>query len=176
MDLRLPHELSREQKHDYFRRLIRKTPTSSAFKKYMGRMSFSRPFMYWPRDSGFMVRLYQATKMQDVQPYAVVTHVVTCQGRDHVVNIRSGCQSLVVVNVHFEPDLTLRSSRERLRLITPLWPQYPDAIGMIMGDFNICEPEEGRFNVWNQTFTDGDMEESCSVSFFISSSSRNCPA
>ena len=26
-----------------------------------------------------------------------------------------------------------------------------------MGDFNICEPEEGRFNVWNQTFTDGDQ-------------------
>ena len=25
-----------------------------------------------------------------------------------------------------------------------------------MGDFDICEPEAGRFNVWNQTFTDGD--------------------
>ena len=25
-----------------------------------------------------------------------------------------------------------------------------------MGDFNICDPEEGRFNVWNQPFTDGD--------------------
>ena len=22
---------------------------------------------------------------------------------------------------------------------------------------NICDPEEGRFNVWNQTFTDGDL-------------------
>ena len=50
----------------------------------------------------------------------------------------------------------MRSLRERLCLITPHWPQYPDATGMIMGDFNICEPEEGRFNVWNQTFTDGD--------------------
>ena len=28
-----------------------------------------------------------------------------------------------------------------------------------MGDFNFCEPEEGRFNVWNQTFTDGDMRK-----------------
>ena len=28
-----------------------------------------------------------------------------------------------------------------------------------MGDFNMCEPEEGRFNVWNQTFTEGDMEK-----------------
>ena len=87
---------------------------------------------------------------------AVVTHVVTCQGRDHIVNVRSGCRNLVVINVHFEPELTLRSLRERLRLITPHWPQYPDAIGIIMGDFNICEPEEGRFNVENQTFTGGD--------------------
>ena len=27
---------------------------------------------------------------------------------------------------------------------------------MIVGDFNICEPEDGRFSVWNQTFTEGD--------------------
>ena len=27
---------------------------------------------------------------------------------------------------------------------------------MIFGDFNTCEPEEGRFNVWTQTFTHGD--------------------
>ena len=26
----------------------------------------------------------------------------------------------------------------------------------IGSDLNICEPEEGRFNVWNQTFIDGD--------------------
>ena len=86
----------------------------------------------------------------------MVTHVVTCQGRDHIVNIRSGCRSLVVVNVHIEPELTLRSLRERQRLITPHWPHYPDALGVVTGDLNICEPEEGRFNVWNQTFTDGD--------------------
>ena len=29
-------------------------------------------------------------------------------------------------------------------------------MGIILGDFNICDPEEGRFNVWNQSFTDGD--------------------
>ena len=27
---------------------------------------------------------------------------------------------------------------------------------MIFGDFNTCEPQEGRFNVWTQTFTHGD--------------------
>ena len=25
--------------------------------------------------------------------------------------------------------------------------------------FNICEPGEGRFNVWNRTFTDGDTRK-----------------
>ena len=29
-------------------------------------------------------------------------------------------------------------------------------MGIILGDFNIRDPEEGRFNVWNQIFTDGD--------------------
>ena len=32
----------------------------------------------------------------------------------------------------------------------------PNAVGIILGDSNICEPEEGRFYVWNPTFTDGD--------------------
>ena len=87
---------------------------------------------------------------------AIVTHMITCQGRDHIVNVQYGRQSPVIVNVHFEPELTLRRLRERLRLITPHWPSYPNAVGIISGDFNICEPQEGRVNVWNQTFTDGD--------------------
>ena len=86
---------------------------------------------------------------------ALVTHVIF-QGRDHVVNVQSGRQNLVVVNVHSESELNLRILHERLRLITPHWHLYPDAIGIIMGDLNTCEPEEGKFNVWNQTFTDGD--------------------
>ena len=87
---------------------------------------------------------------------ASVTHVITCQGRDHIVNVQSGRTNLVIVNFHFEPELTLRRLHERLRLITPHWPSYPNAVGIILGDFNISEPEEGRFNVWSQTFTDGD--------------------
>ena len=34
-------------------------------------------------------------------------HVITCQGRDHTVCIHSGDSILVIVDVHFEPDLTL---------------------------------------------------------------------
>ena len=57
---------------------------------------------------------------------------------------------------NFEPELTLRQLRRRLHLFHPQRPSYPNGVGIILGDFNICDPEEGRFNVWNQTFTDGD--------------------
>ena len=43
-------------------------------------------------------------------------HRITCQGRDHVVNVQHGRQSLVIANVHFEAELTLRRLRERLQL------------------------------------------------------------
>ena len=39
-----------------------------------------------------------------------MTHLITCQGRDHLVNIQSGRHNLVIVNVHFEPELTLRDN------------------------------------------------------------------
>ena len=49
-----------------------KATTSSAFKMFMGRMSFARPLKYWFRDSGYMVRLYLARQMQEAQPYAFI--------------------------------------------------------------------------------------------------------
>ena len=87
---------------------------------------------------------------------AIVNHMTACQGRDHIVTIRSGESVLVVVNVHFEPDLVLRNLCERLRRVSLHWQRYPEALCVIIGDFNICEPEEGRFNVRNQTFIEGD--------------------
>ena len=104
---------------------------------------------------------------------ALVTHVVTCQGRDHVVSIRSGCRSLVIVNVHFEPELTLRSLRERSRRITPHWQPYPSKLSALLrGICNICEPEEGRFNVWNQSCNGRRYGEVCFLSFLFSSCTR----
>ena len=100
---------------------------------------------------------------------AMVTHVIACQGRNHAVNIQSGDRNLVVINVHFEPDLTPRNHLERLRPITPHWRLYPEALGVITVDFFICESEEGRFNVWNQTYTDGDTGKASY--FFMSSKS-----
>ena len=62
----------------------------------------------------------------------------------------------------------MRRLRERLRLITPHWPSYPNAAGIILGDSNVCEQEKGRFNVWNQTFTDGEclVRLQCVIPFF----------
>ena len=70
----------------------------------------------------------------------IVTHSMTCHGRDHLLNIRS--------------ELTLRQLRGRLGLFRPHWPSYPNGASIFLGDFNICDPEEGRFHVWDQTFTD----------------------
>ena len=47
-----------------------------------------------------------------------------------------------------------------------IWPCYPGAFGVMAGDFNISEPEQGRFNVWNQTFTDGDAGKTAVFQFF----------
>ena len=85
-----------------------------------------------------------------------MTHLVTCQGRDHLVNIRSGRHNLVLVNVHLEPELSLRQLRGRLRLVHPHWLAYPNGVGIKLFDLNICDPEEERFHVWYQTFTDCD--------------------
>ena len=37
---------------------------------------------------------------------AIVTHMITCQGRDHVVNVQSGRKNLAIVNVHSLETLT----------------------------------------------------------------------
>ena len=101
---------------------------------------------------------------KDLLPDEVtVTHTATCQGRDHIVSIRSERTNLVIVNVHFEAELTVVRLCERLRLIVPHWTSYPNAVGLVLGDFNICDPEEGRFNVVNQTFTDGDTGKTAAL-------------
>ena len=61
----------------------------------------------------------------------------------------------------------MRQLRGRLRLIHPHWPAYPNGVGIISGDVNICDPEEGRFNVWNQTFTDGDPRKTAMLHSFF---------
>ena len=99
----------------------------------MDRMSFSRLFRCWLRDLRFFGTFIPGN--ENAGGSAICIHRNFClrmllwhSGRDHVVRIQSGRQSPVIVNVHFEPELTLRRLRERLRLITPsrslLWDVY----------------------------------------------------
>ena len=106
-------------------------------------MSISKLFRCWLRNLGFFVTFIPGRENagrsaicihKELLPEdAIVTHMITCQGRDHIVSIRSGRQRLGIVNVHFEPELTLRRLRERLRLSHPHWPSYPNGGGQYFG-------------------------------------------
>ena len=82
-----------------------KTTMSSVSRRYTGRMNSSRLFKCGPRDSRYLVRSLLVTRIQEDRPHAstrtcihkdllpedaIVTHVITCQGRDHIVNVQSG--------------------------------------------------------------------------------------
>ena len=154
------------------------TPTTFyVSRRCMERMSIFRLFRCWLRDFGSFGTFFIGNENAGgsgicihrdlLSVEAIATHLVTCHGRDHLVNIQSGGHNLVIVNVHFEFEFTLRQLRGRLRLIHPHWLAYPNGVGIILGDFNICEPEEGRFNVWNQTFTDGDPRKTAMFHSFF---------
>ena len=138
----------------------------------MEETSISRLSKCWLRDFGFLVLSFQETKTQEDR-LSAFTRIFYPKRllRDHIVNVQYGRQSLVIVNVHFEPELTLRQLRERLRLITPHWLSCPNAVGIFLGDFNICDPEEGRFNVWNTRHSPMVTRERlpCSTPFFHTS-------
>ena len=84
--------------------------SSSASKKCTGQMNFSRLLRCGLRDSVYLVRFLPGNANAGgsaicfhkdlLSDDAIVTHVITCQGRDHIVNVRSGRRNLVVVNVH----------------------------------------------------------------------------
>ena len=109
----------------------------------MERTNIFRLFRYWLRDFGCYGTFIPDNENAggsaicihwDLLPEeAIMTHLVTCPGRDHLVSIQSGRHNLVIVNVHFEPELTLRHLRDRLRLIHPHWPAYLNAVGIILG-------------------------------------------
>ena len=62
----------------------------------------------------------------------------------------------MIANVHPDPGSSLRNLREQLHDISRRLPGFPVGLGIPIGNFNICEPEERRFNVTAQTFSDGD--------------------
>ena len=60
--------------------------------------------------------------------------VVLCDGRDHMVSLRTEHGSCDVFNVHVEPSLTKRHLRQRLVRIPDAWPNDPDGLGVTIGD------------------------------------------
>ena len=46
----------------------------------------------------------------------------------------------------------------RLRATEVLWPTYPGGVGFLVGDFNICDPADGRLNSRSPTFSNGDAQ------------------
>ena len=125
----------------------------------MERTSVFRLFRCWLRNYDSLVPLFLLTKTRedrlsgDLLPEEViVTHLVTCHGRDHLVNIQSGRHNFVIVNVHLEPELTLRQLRGRLRLIHPHWPAYPNGAGIIwVTSTSVIQKKDDSMSV-----TDGD--------------------
>ena len=120
----------------------------------MERTNISRLFRYWLRDFGFFgtfipdnenaggsaICIHRDLLLEE----ALVTHLVTCHGRDHLVSTQSGRHNLVIVNVHFEPEPTLRQLRGRLRLIHPHWPAHPNGVGIIFGVLEIAQLDYTR--------------------------------
>ena len=85
----------------------------------MERTNISRLFKCWLRGLGFIGTFIPGNENagrsafcihKDLLPEdAILTHVITCQGRDHIVIVQSGRQSLVIVNVHFETGAHLET-------------------------------------------------------------------
>ena len=86
----------------------------SAGSAWKGRISLSYPgvgsavfFTLFPENEnarGSAICIYRDFLPED----AIVTHIFTFEGRDHIVNMKSGRKSLVIVTVHSEPELPLR--------------------------------------------------------------------
>ena len=138
--------------------------TLSASRKLAGKTSFHKPFKFCADNFGCSLLLCGNVNAggssifirENLLPdRAVVTHEVTHQGRDHIIRVQDGRSLLVMLNMHFETILC-SSLRERLRRPSTHRPQHPEGPGAIIGNPNTREPEEGRFNVGNQTFTEGD--------------------
>ena len=116
-------------------------------------------FRCWLRDFGSLGILFLKTQTREDQLFvftrdllpeeAIVTNLATCQGRDHFVNTQSGKHNFVIVNVHFEPGGYVEAITWQIASYSPALPCVSQCCGHYLG-------EEGRFNVWNQTFTDGD--------------------
>ena len=127
-------QANRERKRNYFKRLVAdhnilclqevhgKDEFLQALQVLTSRFLFFGTFIPGNENAGGSAICIHKDLLTD---NATVTHIVTCPGRDHIVSVQSERTKLVIVKFHFEPELTVRRLRERLRLIVPQWPSYP---------------------------------------------------
>ena len=102
---------------------------------------------------------------------ALVAHLITCQGRHHLVNIQPERQNLVIVNVDFELALSLRQYVAdcvlftRIGLHTPVeWASvWVTSTSVIQKDVWSVEPDIHRCRPWKD----------CRVPFFHPSTNEN---
>ena len=84
------------------------------------------------------------------------------------MNLQSGRHNLVNVNVHFEPELSLRQLRDRLHLInTRTGLLIPIRWALFWVTSTSVIQGERRFRVWDQTFTDGDPRKTATFHSFF---------
>ena len=82
-------------------------------------------------------------------------YLQTCHGRDHFVknfhvDDTTSLLSASILNLNLPWDNNVADCALFTRTgLQPYWASF-------WVIFNICDAEAGRFNVWNQTFTDGD--------------------
>ena len=103
-------------------------------------------------------------------PGTTIEHEEIFPGGDHLVRFRQLDCSCTVINLHYQPEGTLQELRQRLRAAAAMWPTYPDGVGFLVGDFNICDRDEGRLNSRNQAFIDGDTSRAAAL---LAASSRS---
>ena len=73
-----------------------------------------------------------------------------------MVRITAFQSCLLVVNVHLEPNTTIRELRRRVEWLRALWPSFRHGLGILTGGPNNCEADEGGFCVASQSFSNGD--------------------
>ena len=103
-------QLSRERIHNYFTRLA-KNNDIICLQEIHGKHEFPQAIQVLAPQfrlyGTFIPKILNAggsaicTHKNLLSEGAIITHAVTCQGRDRIVNIQSGARNLVVVNVHF---------------------------------------------------------------------------
>ena len=80
--------------------------------------------------------------------HAIVTHEVSCQGRDHIVRIQSGDSVLVVINAHYVSEESLPMS-QMMTTVLRLSPTLREPDGAIHRQMIMDASEDSEVKPWD---------------------------